>query len=135
MVKKARKAKKRVVKKRKAAKKKVVRKKRAVKKARKTKKAVKGKAKVPKARPKLPAEPIGKVTHFFSKARATAVMIEREGIKVGDTLYFKGHTTNFKQSVASLQINRQPVTEAGPGDEVGIKVKSRTREHDLVFRL
>lgn len=135
MAKKARKTKKRVVKKRKAAKKKVVRKKRAVKKVRKTRKVVKGKAKITKAHPKLPAEPIGKVTHFFPKARATAVMIERERIKVGDTLYFKGHTTHFKQSIASLQINRQPVTEAGPGDEVGIEVKSRTREHDLVFRL
>lgn len=85
--------------------------------------------------PELPAEPIGRVTHYFPQARAVAVMIENGNLKVGDTLYFKGHTTNFKQVIHSLQINRQPVTGASPGDEVGIRVKSRTREHDLVFKL
>ena len=135
MAKKTRKAKKRAVKKKKATKRKSVQKKRIVKKAGKAKKVKKGKAKVPKAAPELPAEPIGRITHFFPKARATAIMIEREGIRVGDVLYYKGHTTNFKQKVDSLQINHQPVTEAGPGDEVGIRVKLRTREHDLVFKL
>ena len=85
--------------------------------------------------PKLPTDPVGRVTHYFPKARATAVMIERDEIKVGDTLYFKGHTTRFKQTIESLQINHEPVSQASPGDEVGIRVKSRTREHDLVFRL
>ena len=135
MPKKIRKAKKRTVKKR-TAKKKAVRKKRVVKKTR-PKKLKKGKTRAGKAAkaPKLPAEPIGRVTHYFPKARATAVMIERERVKVGDVLFYKGHTTHFKQRVGSLQINHQPVTVASPGDEVGIQVRSRTREHDLVFRL
>ena len=85
--------------------------------------------------PKLPAEPIGRVTHYFPKVRATAVQIERDGFQEGDTLYFKGHTTNFKQKVESLQINHQRVSQASSGDEVGIQTKSRTREHDLVFKL
>ena len=132
MPKKIRKAKKRTVKK-KATQKKVIRKKRAVKRAR-PKKPNKRATKAPKA-VKLPSEPIGRVTHYFPKARATAVMIERERVKAGDVLYYKGHTTNFKQRVDSLQINHRPVTQASPGDEVGIQVRSRTREHDLVFRL
>lgn len=85
--------------------------------------------------PKLPAEPIGRVTHYFPKARATAILIEREGVRLGDTLYFKGHTTHFKETVRSLQIDRQPVTQAEVEQEVGIQVKARTREHDLVFKL
>jgi len=85
--------------------------------------------------PKLPAEPIGRVTHYFPKVKATAIMIERDEIRVGDSLYFKGHTTRFKQAVASLQINHQAVSQASPGDEVGMAVKSRTRQHDLVFKL
>ena len=85
--------------------------------------------------PKLPIEPIGKVTHYFPHVKATAVMIEREGMRVGDTLFFKGHTTQFKQKIESLQVNRQAVKEAAPGEEVGIRVRARTREHDLVFKL
>ena len=46
------------------------------------------KAKKPSPRPQLPAEPVGRVTHYFPKVRATAVLIERDGIRVGDTLYF-----------------------------------------------
>lgn len=116
-------------KKKKSVKRRIVRKKRPVKKKARTAK------KPSKKRPKLPPEPLGRVTHYFPKARAAAVMIEREGLRVGDVLYFKGHTTRFKQTIDSLQINHQPVTEASPGDEVGIRVKARTREHDLVFRL
>ena len=62
-------------------------------------------------------------------------MIEKDGVRVGDTLYYKGHTTHFKQRVDSLQINHQTVEQASSGEEVGIRVKSRTRENDLVFKL
>jgi putative protease len=115
----------------KSVRKKAVRKKKPGK---KVKKAAKKKTKVLKT-PELPSEPIGRVTHYFSKARATAFLIEREGVRLGDTLYFKGHTTNFKQKVESLQIDRQPVSQAGPEEEVGLRTRSRTREHDLVFKL
>ncbi len=87
------------------------------------------------AKKKLPIKPLGRVTHYFPKVRATAIMIGRNKLIVGDVLYFKGHTTNFKQKIESLQINHQPVTQAGEGDEVGIRVKSRTREGDFVFKL
>ena len=99
------------------------------------KKAVRKKKAAVRKTPKLPSEPIGRVTHYFSKAKATALLIERDGIRVGDVLYFKGHTTNFKQTVKSLQIDRRPVPQAEPGEEVGIRVRSRTRERDLVFKL
>ena len=116
--------------------KRVVKKKKVVSKKRTSKKKdLKPKrAKAVKKTPPLP-EPIGHVTHYFAKAQATCVTIEREGIRVGDLLYYKGHTTNFKDTVRSLQIDRKPVSEAGVGDEVGIQTKSRTREHDLVYKL
>ena len=115
--------------KKKGLKRKPVRKKKTAPKSKK--KTVKKAAKTPK----LPAEPVGRVTHYFPHVKATAVMIERDGIRAGDTLYFKGHTTNFKQKVVSMQVEHQPVERASPGDEIGIRVNSRTREHDLVFKL
>lgn len=133
MAKKRAKRKKRVAKRRRTPKRKAVKKKRP--KGKRPSRGAKRKTKAAPKGPKLPAEPVGRVTHYFSKARATAVMIERDGIAVGDVLYFKGHTTAFKQKVESLQIDRVPVSQASSGQEVGIRVRARTREHDLVFRL
>jgi len=138
MAKKGRKTRKRTIKRRPAAAKRRrvrAKKKRVLKKRPAPKKLKKQKAKAPPKGPQLPAEPVGRVTHYFPKVRAAAVMIQHDRIRAGDVLYFKGHTTRFKQQVASLQINRQPVSEASSGQEVGIQVKSRTREHDLVFNL
>lgn len=125
---------------RKKSRKKAATRKKAVKRAKPRKKVLSRKAKskpvkpAPKT-PKLPEEPIGRVTHYFPKAHATAILVEREGLRLGDVLYFKGHTTHFKETVRSLQINCQPVTQAEVGQEVGIQVKARTREHDQVFKL
>jgi len=46
-----------------------------------------------------------------------------------------GATTDFKQKVESMQINKQPVDVAKPGDEIGIKVIDRVREHDVVYKV
>lgn len=78
---------------------------------------------------------IGHVTHYFPHVDAAVVKIENGGLAVGDTLYFKGHTTDFKQSVNSMQMDRAPIQKAGPGDEIGVEVKSRVREHDEVYKM
>ena len=131
---KKKKAKKRSASKRKKPAKKALRKKMAARKKKTVKKAGKKKTAAKKG-PKLPEEPIGRVTHYFPKAKATALMIGNGTIRVGDILYFKGHTTSFKQKIESMQIDHRPVEQANSGEEVGIQVRSRTREHDLVFKL
>lgn len=135
MAKKAKKSKQRTKKKKRVTKKKTVKKKTTLKAKKGPRKSKTKKVTTPKKGPELPAEPIGRVTHYFPKAHATAIRIEKDLVRIGDTLYYKGHTTHFKDVVRSLQINREAVTEAGAGQEVGIQVKARTREHDLVFKL
>lgn len=78
---------------------------------------------------------IGKVTHYFPHVQAAVVKIEKGGIRKGDSLYFKGHTTDFKQAVTSIQIDRAAVESAGVGEEVGIEVQDRVREDDRVYKL
>jgi acetamidase/formamidase len=34
-----------------------------------------------------------------------------------------------------MQIDRVPVQSVKPGDAVGIKVKDRVREHDVVYKI
>ncbi len=77
---------------------------------------------------------IGEVVKFFSKINVAAIKLEGS-LKVGDTVRISGHTTNFTQTVDSIQIENKNVQEAGPGADVGIKVKERVREHDTVSKV
>lgn len=86
--------------------------------------------------PETPGKLIGQVTHFFPQVKAAALKItSASGLQVGETLQFKGATTNFKLKIVSMQINRVPVTQAAKGAEVGILVPKRVREGDEVYKL
>lgn len=78
---------------------------------------------------------VGKVTHYFPHVKAGVIKVSKGTIALGDTLQFKGHTTDFKQKVASMQINNVPIKKAKPGQEVGLLVKSRVRHNDAVYKL
>lgn len=77
---------------------------------------------------------IGKVTHYFGHIGVAAVDLTGE-LKIGDAIHFKGHTTDFTQQVESMQIEHASVSNAKPGDKVGIKVKEHVREHDVVYKV
>ena len=83
----------------------------------------------------MPEEEIGVIVKFFSKPSVAALEVTSGSIKRGDLLRYKGHTTDFKDTVASMEMENQPVDQARPGDEVGIKVKERVRENDRVYNL
>ncbi len=80
-------------------------------------------------------EKVGKVQKFFAKPSVAAVEVTAGVLRIGDRLHFKGHTTDFEETVASMQIELEPVEEAKPGDLIGIKVKERVRENDSVFKV
>jgi translation initiation factor IF-2 len=78
---------------------------------------------------------IGEVVKFFAKPSVAAIVITADGLKVGDTIHITGHTTDFTQTVESMQIDNQSVTEAKVGDDVGIKVTDRTRPGDIAYKV
>jgi len=82
--------------------------------------------------PLLKMEKIGEVTHYFPHVKAAAIMIMKNSMKVGDEIYIKGHTTDFKEKIKSLQLDRAPIQEATKGQEIGLLVKSRVRIGDSV---
>lgn len=98
------------------------------------KKAGKKAARVPE---KLPSniEKIGEVTHYFPHVNAAAVKMQKAGLRVGDEVYIKGHTTDFKEKVLSIQLDRTAIPEAKKGQEIGLLVKSRVRAGDTVYRI
>jgi putative protease len=82
----------------------------------------------------MPEEEIGKVADFFAKIGVAAIDLTGT-LSVGDTIHIKGHTTDFTQTIDSMQVEHQNVQKAGPGDSIGIKVKDRVRDSDIVYKV
>lgn len=80
-------------------------------------------------------KPIGMVVKYFSKIGVAAIRITDGEMKVGDKIRIKGHTSDVEQEVESMQVNYVNVESAGPGTDVGIKVKEHVRENDTVYLL
>ena len=79
---------------------------------------------------------VGIVTHYFHGPSVAVVKLSDEGhIAIGDKLHFSGHTTDFTETVKSMEVEHQKVEKAGPGDEIAIKVVDRARQHDQVFKV
>ena len=77
---------------------------------------------------------VGKVTHYFTKAGVAVIEITDGSIKVGNEIHIKGHTTDFKQKVHSMQIEHDKIEMAEPGQSVGLKVNEPVRANDLVYK-
>ncbi|MEK6847797.1 MAG: translation elongation factor-like protein [Nanoarchaeota archaeon] len=75
---------------------------------------------------------IGKVSGYFSHVGVAAIKLSG-GLKIGDKVHIKGHTTDFEVKVGSIQIEREAVKEAKKGDHIGIKVPEKVRPNDSVF--
>jgi Elongation factor Tu domain 2 len=106
------------------------------KKARPTAKAaIKPTPASPPAQPAPPGERIGVVTHYYGHLSVATLRLESGTLRVGDVIHIRGHTTDFKQKVESLEVNHAPATEVGPNDDFGLKVVKHAREHDVVFKV
>ncbi len=77
---------------------------------------------------------VGRVTHYYSH-QGVAVVDLIAPVRSGDTLRFVGHSTNFKQKAESLEIDHKPISEAFPGDDAALKVESRVRSGDRLYRV
>ena len=79
-------------------------------------------------------EMIGTVSDFFAHPVVAGIELTAS-LNVGDKIQIKGHTTDLKMEVGSMQINNQNVTEAKAGDSIGIKVTDRVRAGDSVYKI
>ena len=77
-------------------------------------------------------KPIGTVTHYFGNLGVAIVKFNKL-ISVGAKLKFKGATTDFEEVVKSIQFDHKEIDKAKKGLEVGIKVKDKVREGDMIF--
>ena len=80
-------------------------------------------------------EKIGVIDHFFTQISVAAIRITDKELKVGDTIHIVGAHTDFTQKIDKMEIERNPIEIAKPGDAIGIKVKDRVREHDIIYKI
>jgi putative protease len=78
---------------------------------------------------------VGVVKNYFAKISVAAIEVTEGDFQVGDVLWFKGYTTDFKQEVQSIQEEKQGIDKAVKGQLVGVLVKERVRENDLVYKI
>jgi hypothetical protein len=76
---------------------------------------------------------LGTVTHYFPKVRAAVIKLKTP-LSLGDVIKIKGHTTDFTQTITSMQIDHVSINSAKKGDEIGLLVESRVRQHDVVCK-
>jgi len=80
-------------------------------------------------------EPMGEVTHFFPHVNAAVIKIKKDTLSPGDSIYLKGHTTDFEQKINSMQMNHKPIEKASKGQEIGLKVRHKVRHGDMVYKV
>lgn len=85
-----------------------------------------------KATKEKKAKPIGEITHYYDKLGVGIIKL-KAGLKKGDAIAIKGHTTDISQTADSLQLDHKDVDSAKKGDEVGIKVSDKVRDGDEVY--
>ena len=102
------------------------------------KKSLSSKKKSPKTKSKKAAplgDQLGEVVAFFRIPVVAVIKIKQGTVKVGDQIWIKGHTTDQKQTVTSMQVNHRPIQEARKGQEFGLKLSARARRGDRVYHL
>jgi len=77
---------------------------------------------------------IGHVSHYFGGPGVAAIVLTGD-LSVGDKISVAGHTTDFEMVIKSMQVEHEQIEHAKAGDNVGIKVPERVREHDVVYKV
>jgi len=87
------------------------------------------------APPVVPANElkIGVVTHYYSHLSVAVVSVTDRPLQVGDRIHIKGHTSDFYQTVESIQVEHESRPRAEVGQAVGLGVTDHAREHDVVY--
>lgn len=76
---------------------------------------------------------IGTVTHYYNHLHVAGVNITKGELHTGDKIHIRGHTSDFEQTVRSMEIDHEHVDTATRGDDIGLAVIDHARENDSVY--
>ena len=78
---------------------------------------------------------IGNISHWFGKINVAVIEIHKGSLTIGDTIRIKGQTSDFTQTIESMQLDGEIVESAKKGMSIGIKVSDRARRTDNVYKI
>jgi UPF0176 protein len=79
---------------------------------------------------------IGKVAHYYVKAKVGLFVIENKDLSIGDTLLISGPTTgNEKLVLEKMLVNGAENTMAAIGDKVTFEIPFRVRLSDKLYKI
>ena len=76
---------------------------------------------------------IGEVMTYYANIGVAAIELTGS-VKVGDTIIFRGFTTDLELKVDGMQIEHESIQEAKAGDQIGVKVPGKVRKNDRVYK-
>ena len=76
---------------------------------------------------------IGEVMTYYANIGVAAIELTGS-VKVGDTIIFRGFTTDIEYKVDSMQIEHDSIQEAKTGDQIGVKIPGKVRKNDRVYK-
>jgi len=82
----------------------------------------------------MPEKEIGRITHYFTNIGVAVIKLSG-ALSAGDKIHVKGATSDFKQKVASMQVEHEKIEKAKKGQSIGMKVNKPARENDAVFKV
>lgn len=83
----------------------------------------------------MPESKVGEVFQFFAKPSVAAIKLTDGSLKIGDKIHILGATTDFTQTVSSMQVDKASIEEANQGDSIGIQVADRVRPNDTIYKV
>jgi putative protease len=75
---------------------------------------------------------IGKIINYFSKIGVIEVRAF-DSFKLNDEIIIEGPNTFIQQKIESIEVNRTPINKVEKGMIVGIKVKDKCKQNDLLY--
>jgi hypothetical protein len=76
---------------------------------------------------------VGHIAHFFSKINVAVIDLKMP-LSIGDRILIKGLTSDFEQTVDSMQIDCKNIQRAEAGQSIGIKLAQQAKEQDAVYK-
>lgn len=77
---------------------------------------------------------VGKIAHYYDKIGVAVIKLSGD-LKDGDKISIEKEGDALEQTVGSMQIEHDKVSEAKAGQAIGMKVSSPVKENSEVFKV
>ena len=80
---------------------------------------------------------LGKITHVYDKIKVAELKIDtNQTIRTGDEIFIQGaHTGNYRTTIRSMEIDHKQIKQAEQGNIIAIKIDTKVRCNDMVYRI